>query len=230
MRDGPFASAAESGRDNGVLETGFLRMNVLWSAASLLTGNLVRTRGPKTGSSIYLTFDDGPHPEHTPRLLEVLGRHRAKGSFFVVGREAENHPGIVEDILREGHSIGNHSMLHPKMRTLGAAAQWAEIDRADRLLMQFDGRARHGFRPPNGRVTWPVMAASVMRRQALVLWTIDSLDYKLGASNVVNRLGLHPPQDGDVILFHDDARCVSDALDILLPLWKSRGLSFPALD
>lgn len=205
-------------------------MNFAWSAASLLTGNLVRARGPKSGSSVYLTFDDGPHPEHTPRLLDVLDRYGAKGSFFVVGREVEKYPQVVEDLLARGHALGNHSMLHPRMKALSAAAQWAEIDRADQVLARFDGRARHGFRPPNGRVTWPVMAAAVWRRQPLVLWTIDSLDYQLDAAAVVAHLGPRPLVGGDVILFHDDSGCVSDALDRLLPVWHSQGMSFRALD
>ncbi|MES2098580.1 MAG: polysaccharide deacetylase family protein [Pseudomonadota bacterium] len=204
-------------------------MNPLWPLASLLTGNLVRTRGPRTGGAVYLTFDDGPHPQHTASVLEVLARHGAKGSFFLIGREAERFPELVRRILAEGHSVGSHSMFHPRMRGLGARVQWSEIDRADLVLEGFDGRRRHAFRPPNGRVTLPILAAGLWRRQPLVLWTIDSHDYELGPDGVIQRLQKGPPTDGDVILFHDDGACAATALQALLPVWRAGGLSFPAL-
>lgn len=204
-------------------------MNRIWSAASFLSGNLVRTRGAATGSAVYLTFDDGPHPEHTARLLDLLARHDAKGTFFLIGRTAEQSPDLVRRLLDEGHAIGNHSMTHPKMRTLGTTAQWSEIDRADAVLKRFGGSARHAFRPPNGRVTSSILAFSLWRRRPLVLWTIDSLDYVLPSQEVVKRLEAQPPVAGDVILFHDDGGCAQDALEVLLPAWKKAGLRFPVL-
>lgn len=204
-------------------------MNRIWSAASFLSGNLVRTRGAVAGSAAYLTFDDGPHPEHTVRLLDLLAHHDAKGTFFLIGRAAEQSPELVRRLLDEGHAIGNHSMTHPKMRSLGTAAQWSEIDRADAALQQFDGPRRHAFRPPNGRVTPSILAFSLWRRRPLVLWTIDSLDYTLPPQGVVKRLMARPPSAGDVILFHDDGGCAGDALEVLLPAWKKAGLRFPVL-
>ena len=204
-------------------------MNTLWSTASLLSGNLIRTRGPRSGSSVYLTFDDGPHPLHTPQMLDVLERHGAKGTFFLIGANAERHPELVRRILAGGHAIGNHTMKHPKMRTLPRSAQWAEIDRADAVLARFDGRPRHAFRPPNGRVTAWAVAASVWRRQPLMLWTIDSCDYKLSTDDVVQGLRARRLSDGDVILFHDDAVRAPDALTALLPRWIAEGYTFPAI-
>ncbi len=204
-------------------------MNRIWSTASFLSGNLVRTRGPAAGASVYLTFDDGPDPEHTKRLLDLLARHDAKGTFFLIGRAAEQSPALVRRLLDEGHAIGNHSMTHPKMRTLGTAAQWSEIDRADAVLQQFDGPKLHAFRPPNGRVTTSILAFSLWRQRPLVLWTIDSLDYTLSPQGVVERLEAEPPVAGDVILFHDDGGCAGDALEVLLPAWKKAGLHFPVL-
>lgn len=204
-------------------------MNPLWTAASVLSGNLVRTRGPAVGSSVYLTFDDGPHPEHTAPLLDLLARHDAKGTFFVTGNRVERAPDLVRRMLVAGHAIGNHSMTHPKMRALGATAQWAEIDRTNAVLQRLDGLPRHAFRPPNGRVTVAALASSLWHRQPLVLWTIDSHDYKLGPAGVVERLRLNAPSSGDIILFHDDNDCAGRALEVLLPAWKLAGLSFPAL-
>ena len=205
-------------------------MKLLWPAASFLSGGLVRTRGPARPSTVYLTFDDGPHAEHTPRLLELLARHDANGTFFMIGEAAAQMPELVTRMHSEGHAIGNHSMTHPRMRTLARREQWAEIDRADAVLRQLDGRHKHVFRPPNGRLTMWTVAASVLRRNPLMLWTIDSLDYKLGPEEVVRQLQRARPEGGDVLLFHDDNECACRALEELLPAWKRAGLRFAALD
>ena len=204
-------------------------MRTLWRVASLLSGGLILTHGPKRGSALYLTFDGGPHPVHTPHLLDVLQRHGAKATFYLVGHHAQAHPDVVRRLLAEGHAIGNHSMDHPKMRTLGLRQQWREIDRCDAVLAAFDGRRRHPFRPPNGRVTASMVAASVLHLQKLALWSFDSLDYKLAAPQVVERLQARPMTDGDVILFHDDAEHAARALELLLPRWAGAGFRFPVL-
>lgn len=206
-----------------------VNMKKIWAAASFLTGGLVSTRGAAEGASVYLTFDDGPHPVHTLRLLDLLAKHGAKGTFFLLGVSAQQFPDIVRRMLREGHAIGNHSMTHPKMKSLGPRAQWDEIDHADMVLQELDERTRHPFRPPNGRVTLPALMACLWRRQPLILWTCDSLDYTLDHAAVVRRLRAAAPSAGDVILFHDDAACAADALEVLLPEWALNGLRFPAL-
>jgi len=202
-------------------------MKFFWTLASLLTCNLVRSRGP-TGA-VYLSFDDGPHPVHTPPLLDLLARHDVRASFYLTGFLAEAEPALVARMLAEGHVIGNHSMTHPRMLRLGLRAQWAEIDRTEATLARLGAAGRHGFRPPYGRVTWAVLAATLLRRQPLVLWSIDSLDYTLGPAEVVQRLRKRPPKSGDIILFHDDADCARQALAQLLPEWKRAGLRFGPL-
>lgn len=186
-------------------------------------------RGTPAGSAVYLTFDDGPDPEHTVRILDLLALHGAKGTFFLIGRFAERSPEIVRRMLAEGHAIGNHSMTHPKMRALGSTAQWNEIERAEVVLQQLAGGKVHSFRPPNGRVTLSLLAYCLWRRRPLVLWTIDSHDYKLQPQDVVKRLQAATPVPGDVILFHDDTPCAGSALELLLPAWKKAGLQFPVL-
>jgi peptidoglycan-N-acetylglucosamine deacetylase len=204
-------------------------MNKTWPIASALTGNLIQTRGAAHAGSVYLTFDDGPHPEHSAHLLEVLKEHAAKGTFFLIGKAIEKHPQLAKKMLSQGHAIGNHSMNHPKMRRLSMRQQWVEINQGNSALERIDGLKKHSFRPPNGRVTLPILLHSLWHKQPLVLWSIDSLDYSLDSQGVVKRLQTQPPQAGDVILFHDDGHCAAQALAILLPEWKKMGLQFPAL-
>lgn len=204
-------------------------MNPLWSALAILTAGRVRTRGTAAEATVYLTFDDGPDPDHTAKLLDLLSRHDAKATFFLLGRDVDRSPELVQRMLADGHAIGNHSMTHPRMRSLGLRAQWAEVDCADDVLKRFDGRRRHIFRPPNGRLTLGLIIACLWRRQSLVLWTIDSLDYKLSPEAVVRHLSSSRLVAGDVILFHDDGPCAGLALEVLLPNWKRAGLRFAAL-
>ena len=204
-------------------------MSRLWSVLSLLSAGYVRTRGPAVDSTIYLSFDDGPHALHSARLLDLLAQHEAKATFFLLGDVAQDEPELVARMLAQGHAIGNHSMTHPRMSGLGGRAIWDEVDRADAVLARFDGQRRHLFRPPHGRLTPAMVAGSLWRRQPLVLWTLDSLDYKLEPQAVARRLSERLPVSGDVILFHDDGACAGEALEILLPLWKRAGLRFAAL-
>ena len=205
-------------------------MNPIWRLVSLLTANLIQTRGPARGGSVYLTFDDGPDSMQTERLLALLAKHNARASFFLIGSLADAAPNRVARILAAGHAIGNHSMTHPQMRRLGLRAQLQQIDQADAVLQRMDVNRWHAFRPPNGRVTWVILLATLWRRRPLVLWSIDSMDYKLDPQGVVRRLRATPPRDGDIILFHDDGECALLALEVLLPEWKRAGLRFLPLE
>jgi peptidoglycan/xylan/chitin deacetylase (PgdA/CDA1 family) len=205
-------------------------MNRIWRLVSLLTANLVRLRGPGAGGAVYLSFDDGPDPVHTGPLLDLLAKHGARASFFVIGRRAEEAPELMARIRSGGHAIGNHSMTHPPMRRLRLRAQLEQIDQADAVLERLDGLARHAFRPPNGRVTCGILLATLWRRRTLMLWSIDSMDYKHDAPAVVQRMRGIPLRGGDVILFHDDGACACQALEVLLPEWKRAGLRFLPLD
>ena len=89
----------------------------------MLPSRLVVTRLPANGRRLFLTFDDGPDPEHTPQVLDILRRHGATASFFLVGELVDHHPGVVRRIVAEGHRIGNHSWSHPLMTTLPLARQ-----------------------------------------------------------------------------------------------------------
>lgn len=205
-------------------------MKQLWRLASFLAPKLILTRGAKGGDAVYLSFDDGPDARQTERLLTLLAQHQAKAIFFLIGERAQEQVELVARMLADGHVIGNHSMSHPRMRRLGMRAQWQQIDRADVALSRIDGRRWHGFRPPHGQVTWAMLLVSLWRRRPLVLWSLDSWDYKLDPEAVVNRLRANPPKRGDIVLFHDDAECALLALEVLLPEWTSAGLCFAALE
>ena len=97
-----------------------------------IPGGIVKSRGSARDAAIYLTFDDGPHPEHTPRVLDLLARHGARGSFFVIGDKVRANPDLARRIAAEGHLLGNHSNTHPEFRALDLAQQLRELKQIKR--------------------------------------------------------------------------------------------------
>ncbi|TAL71395.1 MAG: polysaccharide deacetylase family protein [Rhodanobacter sp.] len=196
----------------------------------LLPTGIAQTRGAVGDGARYLTFDDGPHPEHTPRLLDLLQANGARASFFVIGKHAERYPRLVERIVADGHLLGNHSWNHDHYDHLGLAEQLAELDRTDALLARFDGRARHRVRTPQGVLPLPLLFALARRRRSVAYWSYDSLDYrKPPVAELVGRLQRVPPMAGDIVLMHDDNALACDALAQLLPVWCATGFRFLSL-
>jgi len=191
---------------------------------------IVTTRGPTRGDAIYLTFDDGPHPEHTPRVLDILARHGAKGSFFVIGDKVRANPALARRIAAEGHTIGNHSNTHPEFRALGLAQQLRELELADHQLAQIDGNANPLVRTPRGALPPRLVLELARRGRPIVYWSYDTMDYRRGpAAEVIGMLRDEPPGPGDILLMHDDGPAVVEVLDTLLPEWIERGYALRAL-
>ena len=114
------------------------------------------------GRRICLTFDDGPHPEHTPRVLDLLASHGCKATFFLLGDSARHHPQLVKRIGREGHSLGNHTFSHlPPRRNREAQDAW-QLRHSQHLLEDLAGHELRWFRPPFGRLT-PGLAQEALR-------------------------------------------------------------------
>jgi peptidoglycan/xylan/chitin deacetylase (PgdA/CDA1 family) len=157
---------------------------------------------PRPTNAVALTFDDGPDPEFTPRVLDELERLDVRGTFFLVGRRAAARPGIVRRIVAAGHAIGSHSFNHPEPGERG----WrviADFVRGRRAVEQAAGRRTPLFRAPKGYVArrehWAMAAARVQPWA----WTIDTEDWQPGICSeriVANAASL---AGGDVVLLHD---------------------------
>lgn len=197
---------------------------------ALLPRRWLMTHAARRRRTLYLTFDDGPHPEHTPPLLDLLAEHGIKASFFLVGSRVEDFPLLARRIVDEGHLLGNHSYSHPQFDRLSLSAQWAEAERSDEILAAFDGRRRHLFRPPRGHMSARMLWHFARRRVPLALWSYDSLDYaRPGVDTLLAMARRHPPRAGDCILMHDDDGLSLAWLRTMLPAWKADGFSFDVL-
>jgi len=180
---------------------------VLWPRGRVLGPNRVRLpRAAAARNEISLNFDDGPDPAVTPRVLDLLDRHRARASFFCIGEKAAAFPELVKEIARRGHSVENHSQRHSSAFAFyGLAGLRREVDAAQAAIAGITGRAPAFFRAPAGfrsPLLDPVMAA---RGLHYVSWTRRGFDTVDGdADRVLRRLarGLAP---GDILLLHDGA-------------------------
>jgi peptidoglycan/xylan/chitin deacetylase (PgdA/CDA1 family) len=191
---------------------------------------VVLTRMSRRDNTLYLTFDDGPDPRYTAGLLDLLRMHGAQATFFLIGRQVERHPQLVERILAEGHRLGNHSYSHPRFNGLSLAQKMEEIDRTDRLLTAFDGIRHHAVRPPSGAFSLVLTLHLARHRRRLAYWSYDSLDYQhRPADELVERMRSRPPRAGDILLMHDDSECCTRMLGVLLPEWRAGGFRFAAL-
>jgi peptidoglycan/xylan/chitin deacetylase (PgdA/CDA1 family) len=199
---------------------------VFFPRAQLLGPNLNRlSEAAASRHEVCLTFDDGPHPQTTPRLLELLERHGAKASFFCIGQKAAAHPEIVRDIVRRGHSVENHSYRHSHaFACFGVARMSREIELAQQALSSMTGRRPGFFRAPAGFRS-PLLDF-VLARYSLryVSWTRRGFDAQSGdRGRVLNRLtrGLAA---GDILLLHDSNPLVLQIVPALLDELAARGL------
>jgi peptidoglycan/xylan/chitin deacetylase (PgdA/CDA1 family) len=165
----------------------------------------------KERNTISLTFDDGPHPEITPWVLDQLKTVNAKATFFCVGSRAAAYPEIIARILAEGHAIGSHSQTH--------AHGWHTKFNTykDEVLSTANLLGTKLFRPPYGKLTWQ-QYRWVSKHYTLVMWSLLSKDYDKGVTPeaCVNRV-LHSVKGGDVIVFHDSEKAKKN-LSVALPI------------
>ena len=175
---------------------------------TVLPRSLLLTHGHATADSeieIGLTFDDGPHPEHTPRLLDMLAEFRVQGTFFVVGERAEQYPHLIRRIADEGHELGNHTWTHSEPSQTSATQFLDEVARTRRLIQDFTGRDCRLTRPPKGALTIGKGVGLWRQRQTIALWNIDPKDFAMSDDDAMSKwIGGYLPRSGDIVLLHDN--------------------------
>ena len=187
-----------------------------------------RTRGP----TIAITFDDGPHPEHTPQILNILDKANVRASFFLQGSLAAQYPKLIQNIHARGHLIGNHSFAHEGPETLGTEAYVDDVLQTHRLLQAIvQARLPKLFRPPFGAITPRVFLRLLWYRFRFIFWTRDSRDSFLRdhreLASYVESMAIRP---GDVLLFHDDYAHTLAALPDILASLQQRGFQFVTVE
>jgi len=160
-------------------------------------------RGPGTRRRIALTFDDGPDPDWTPRVLELLARKRVPASFFLVGERAARAPETVRRIAAEGHEIGSHAWSHRSLWFLGPRATEQEVAHTHEVLAELAGREPRHFRPPWGMVNAALFGALRRHGERLVFWSIQPEGLRPVAAERQVRHVLERAQPGAIVNLHD---------------------------
>ena len=177
---------------------------------------------------IALTFDDGPWPEYTAQILDILKKNQVKGTFFVVGKMLEIYPDLGKRIVDEGHAIANHTWHHWYHYFNKQAAAF-EIDRTSDLIYKTTGVKTTLFRPPGGKLHNGLAAYAKSKNYTVVMWSADSIDYKRPSpSTLVNRV-IGQSASGGIILMHDGGGNRSNtvaALPSMIQKFQEKGYRF----
>ncbi len=181
---------------------------------------------PAGNQTLYLTFDDGPHPEITPKVLELLHQYQAKATFFCVGENVQRFPQTYAEILNQGHKTGNHSMNHLNGWKTNQNHYYENVNECRKYV---DSDL---FRPPYGRIT-PMQIQSLKKEYKIVMWTVLSYDFdpETTPEQCLNYV-TDNTEDGAIIVFHDSEKSSHNmffALPKILEYYSNKGFRFETL-
>lgn len=176
--------------------------------------------------NVYLTFDDGPIPEVTPWVLDTLDRYGVKATFFCVGDNVRRNPELLQEILRRGHSIGNHTMNHMQSMKVTTRTYLRNVAMANELI------GSRLFRPPHGLMRWGT-ARLLKNHFTLIMYDLVTRDYskKLTGEQVLNNVKRYA-RKGSIIVFHDSLKAEKNmkyALPRAIEWLKEKGYEFEAI-
>ncbi|MEP9375170.1 polysaccharide deacetylase family protein [Aquabacter sp. CN5-332] len=179
------------------------------------------------GPYIALTFDDGPNPETTPKLLKMLEARNIKATFFVLGARAAAAPDIVKSIAAAGHEIGNHSWSHPQLPKLAVAAVDKQIEDTSALVQSLTGTKPIYLRPPYGAITQSLQQHIEEKYgMSLIFWSVDPLDWKYRDAQVVHDQIMKQVRPGAIVLAHDIHATTVAAMPRVLDELIAKGYKF----
>jgi len=185
----------------------FFGKNVLWQK--------------KTSSKvIYLTFDDGPVPEVTPQVLDILDNYGWKATFFCVGENVKKYPETYNEVVRRGHKTANHTFNHIKGFSYNTAEYLSNVEKASELI------SSNLFRPPHGQITYKQISA-LKRDYQIIMWDVITHDYnrKLTQEQVLDNVK-NNLRKGSIVVFHDSIKAKNNVLEVLpkaIEFWESKG-------
>ena len=214
-----------------------------WWACTVPSSTFFRpvlVRGPREGNRICLTFDDGPAPPYTEKILDILREHKVPATFFVCGKNVERYPDLLRRMVAEGHAIGNHTYSHLFVYFKSRKRLAEEIDHTQDIIEKVIGTRPTLFRPPYGARWFGLMPILKKRHMQLVQWSATGYDWHKGTPGIVES-SLTELTAGAVILLHDgsntrpagqiDRSATVGALPLIIDEARQRGYTFaPLLD
>lgn len=176
------------------------------------------------GPYVAVTFDDGPHANYTPKVLDILKRHGAKATFFVLGQNAVAHKNILARAVAEGHEIGSHTWDHPSLTKLSHEAIISQMDRTAAVIREATGCAPAVMRPPYGATNKGIIDMLAARYGTpSILWSVDTQDWKHPGVDVVISRVVDRAKNGSIILLHDIHASTLEAVEGVVTGLQARG-------
>lgn len=191
----------------------------------------VISKGRSDKKWVSLTFDDGPHPKLTPELLNILKKNNIKATFFVLGNAVKTHPLIVKNAYLDKHTIGNHSMTHLQYSIITPEGLTKELNGCNEAIKMATNISKvKYYRPPYGSLSQPFKDKANLEDFYIILWSVDSLDWKRYAPEYTMSKVLKELHNGAILLFHDIHPTTIELMKTLIPRIKDLGYKFVDLD
>lgn len=179
----------------------------------------------RNDGKIAVSFDAAWGGDNTPRLLDILDEYGVKATFFLVDTWVQRYPELVRAIAERGHEIGNHSTTHPEMSRLSREKILEELSAVSAHIEALTGVRPVLFRPPYGDYNNDVVLTARGAGYEVIQWSVDSLDWKNRGADDVIRRATRKIGSGDIVLFHNDAKYILDALPAILKSYREQGLT-----
>jgi len=185
---------------------GFLAYELFEQPTNQIFGRTL-TEGPTNERVVALTYDDGPNPPYTSRILDVLEREHVHATFFLVGRAVQAYPAIVEREVRDGDAIGNHTWDHRHLIVMPRSQVRSSLQRTDAAIYSASGEHTNLMRPPFGARDWVVMQVARKMGYTVVMWSVPlARDWEYPPARVIAQRILSKVSDGSIIVLHDGNR------------------------
>lgn len=182
-------------------------------------------------NQVAITFDDGPHPEFTPKALDLLKKHNAKATFFCIGQQVEKHPEVLKRIIAEGHLVGNHTYSHSKSFGFFSTEKVvSELKKTKQIIKDLTGKELQLYRPAFA-VTNPMIERAVKQlKVSSIGWNVRSLDTTSRSEKMILKRILGKLSAGDIILLHDTSHKTVNILEQLLLFLQEKNLESVLVD
>ena len=196
---------------------------------------VVYWHGDINQKKIALTFDDGPNQPYTSQILDILKTYNIKATFFLIGKNVEAYPEVVKRMVKEGHSIGNHTYSHPELVLKLKSQIERQIKKAEEIIFKITGIRPHLFRPPYGLDNPWVFVEAEKMGYLIIKWSVSGgnggkeISYDKILNNVLSKV-----ENGSIILLHDGNRLIKEAdrsqlvraLPLIIEILENKGYQF----
>lgn len=185
-------------------------------------------------NQVVLTFDDGPSPKYTEKVLDILKREKIKAAFFVVGKKAAKYPELIKKIAEGGHEIGNHTYYHSRFGKTSKEKFLKELNDTSDLIVKYSGKKPVYFRPVGGKLSKEEQKLIEDAGYKIVLWYGNADDFfhagwGMRSPKSITKRILSQLKGGNIILMHDDSRQIIEALPEIIKEIRKHGYSFVTL-